>query len=281
MVDAGLPGLADRILRAALARRGRPPEAIVLTHGHTDHAGSAAALANAWGIPIYAHPRELPFVTGRSHYPPPDPTVGGVLALVARVVPYRVCDLRPNVYALPEDGRVPGLPEWRWIAAHGLSPGHVALFRDRDRVLLTGDALTTVDLEAPLSYLAQRRQLGGPPAPFTCDWQAAVATLKTLAALAPTAIGAGHGRPMSGPLLAHALARFAATFVPPRHGRYVGQPAETDDDGIAALPPAPPDPLPRQLLLTGLAAGLLLGLAVTVRRRTARKPSDRTRGDRA
>src|SRR6185295_14149541 len=37
MVDAGLPGLADRILRAALARRGRPPEAIVLTHGHSDH----------------------------------------------------------------------------------------------------------------------------------------------------------------------------------------------------------------------------------------------------
>src|SRR5689334_253337 len=92
MVDAGLPGVADRILRAALARRGRPPEAIVLTHGHSDHAGSAAALASAWGIPVYAHPRELPFVTGRSPYPPPDPTVGGLLALVSRVVPYPSCD---------------------------------------------------------------------------------------------------------------------------------------------------------------------------------------------
>jgi hypothetical protein len=50
---------------------------------HSDHARafrprrSAAALARHWGVDIFAHPLELPYLTGRSSYPPPDPTVGG------------------------------------------------------------------------------------------------------------------------------------------------------------------------------------------------------------
>jgi glyoxylase-like metal-dependent hydrolase (beta-lactamase superfamily II) len=49
LVDSGLPGLgAAAISRAAAARYGaRPPRAILLTHGHFDHAGSAARLANS------------------------------------------------------------------------------------------------------------------------------------------------------------------------------------------------------------------------------------------
>ena len=42
LVDAGLPGWSTEILHAADARfgSGSRPEAIVLTHGHLDHAGS-------------------------------------------------------------------------------------------------------------------------------------------------------------------------------------------------------------------------------------------------
>src|SRR3954453_7823432 len=77
LVDAGLPGRANQIFEAAEARfgAGARPEAIVLTHGHFDHAGSVAALAKKWDVPIYAHRLELPYLTKRSAYPPPDPTL--------------------------------------------------------------------------------------------------------------------------------------------------------------------------------------------------------------
>src|SRR5207248_6503305 len=50
VVDSGLPGGAGEIVAAAEARfgSGSRPEAIVLTHGHLDHAGSALALAETW-----------------------------------------------------------------------------------------------------------------------------------------------------------------------------------------------------------------------------------------
>ena len=42
LVDAGLPGTAERIAHAAEARfgKGSRPAAIVMTHAHLDHAGS-------------------------------------------------------------------------------------------------------------------------------------------------------------------------------------------------------------------------------------------------
>jgi glyoxylase-like metal-dependent hydrolase (beta-lactamase superfamily II) len=54
VVDAGSPGDEAPIL-AALAAAGRGPRdlaAIVLTHGHADHAGAAAALRAATGAPV-------------------------------------------------------------------------------------------------------------------------------------------------------------------------------------------------------------------------------------
>jgi len=54
LVEAGSPGDEAAIL-AALAAAGRGPRdlaAIVLTHGHADHAGAAAALRAATGAPV-------------------------------------------------------------------------------------------------------------------------------------------------------------------------------------------------------------------------------------
>lgn len=56
LVDAGSPGDEEAILTAVAAlRRGRGQgalAAIVLTHGHADHAGAAAAIRAATGAPI-------------------------------------------------------------------------------------------------------------------------------------------------------------------------------------------------------------------------------------
>jgi glyoxylase-like metal-dependent hydrolase (beta-lactamase superfamily II) len=71
LVDTGFPGGTREILAATEARfgSGSRPEAIVLTHGHIDHAGNAGALADEWDAPIYAHRLETPFLTGKSARP--------------------------------------------------------------------------------------------------------------------------------------------------------------------------------------------------------------------
>ena len=83
--NTGARGTDPRSGGIAVWRDARP-EAILLTHGHMDHAGSALDLANFWDVSVFAHPLELPYLTGRSKYPPLDPTVGGFMALLGRFV---------------------------------------------------------------------------------------------------------------------------------------------------------------------------------------------------
>ncbi len=258
LVDTGTPGMAPRIRAAAAERYGANarPEAILLTHGHTDHAGSAAALAEAWNVPLYAHSLELPYITGKSPYPPKDPTVGGAMALVSRVFPMNVVNLSGLIQPLPDDGVVPGLPDWQWHFTPGHSPGHVSFFCPEKSVLLAGDAFTTVNLDSFVDLTTKRPQISVPPPPFTCDWGAARKSVALLAELGPTAVGCGHGQPMSGPSLPADLRDFSAKFTPPTHGRYVGSPAVTDIDGIVSLPPPAPDLFPVQAaVLVALLAG--------------------------
>jgi glyoxylase-like metal-dependent hydrolase (beta-lactamase superfamily II) len=67
LVDAGLPGSAGTIRRHAAEIFGSEarPAAIILTHGHFDHVGALLTLATEWDVPVYAHPLELPYLTGR------------------------------------------------------------------------------------------------------------------------------------------------------------------------------------------------------------------------
>lgn len=258
LVDTGTPGMAPRIRAAATERYGANarPEAILLTHGHTDHAGSAAALAESWNVPIYAHPLELPYITGHSPYPPKDPTVGGAMALISRAFPMNVINLSGLVQPLPDDGVVPGLPDWQWVLTPGHAPGHVAFFCPEKSALLAGDAFTTVNMDSFVDLAIKRPQLSVPPPPFTCDWDAARSSVALLAELGPQAVGCGHGLPLSGPDLPARLRDFSADFTPPTHGRYVGSPVVTGPDGIISLPPPAPDLFPVQAaVLVALLAG--------------------------
>lgn len=267
LVDTGLPRTEGLVKRAAERYFGRGANAILLTHGHFDHAGNAKGLAVEWDAPIYAHRAEMPFVAGWADYPPQDPTMGGAIAFLARTFPHAGYDLRPHVHELPADHSVPELEGWRWLHTPGHTPGHVSFFREDDRLLLAGDALATMDLDAWGAQLTHAQRLSRPPAPFTPDWAAARASLAQLVDLEPARIGAGHGPPFVGPETAAHLRHFAAhRFRPPRRGRYVGDPIEANaEDGVTYLPPPVSDPLMPKLALGVGALGFALGLALARR----------------
>jgi glyoxylase-like metal-dependent hydrolase (beta-lactamase superfamily II) len=265
LVDAGLAMGAAEILSFAAERFGRErrPAAIILTHGHFDHVGALEPLLAVWDVPVYAHTLELPFLTGRADYPPPDPTVGGgVMARLSPLFPERGIDLGDRVQALPSNGDVPGMPGWRWVHTPGHAPGHVSLFRHSDRFLIAGDAVTTTKQESVFSVLTQKQELHGPPAYFTIDWEKSRGSVATIASLKPEIVATGHGQPMRGETMPDALAELAHDFErreKPKHGRYVDSPVDSDEAGIIALPPAPRSGGVRWGALSGVAAAAFAG----------------------
>ena len=264
LIDAGLPGSGPKIKQHAEEVFGadNPPTAILLTHAHFDHAGGLAGLLAAWPeVPVYAHPLELPYLTGLSSYPPPDPTVGGgLMAWSSFLYPNSPYDFGSRVQPLPEDGTVPGLPGWRWLHTPGHTPGHVSFFRQEGRVLVAGDAFTTVKGESAIATLTQKQAVHGPPAYFTPDWDAARVSVAELLSLVPEVGATGHGVAMHGDKLRGELAHLAVhfnTLARPKIGRYAHHPATADERGVRSVPPPLVSPWVKNLAL----AGALLGAA--------------------
>ncbi|MDB5192601.1 MAG: beta-lactamase domain protein [Segetibacter sp.] len=268
LVDAGLKWSARKIKKMAAYLFGNnvKPRAIILTHGHFDHVGSLYVLAEEWDVPIYAHTLEVPYLTDQSSYPPPDPTVGGgLLSALSFIFPKTPIDVWRHLNVLPADGTIPGLEDWKYVHTPGHAPGHISLFRESDKVLIAGDAFVTTKQESFISVLLQSKVVSGPPKYFTYDWQAAEQSVRLLASLAPITAGTGHGFPMRGQELKEALGELVTNFkqvAVPEEGRYVGHPAEVDQNGIVYLPPKnDDDPLAKWKLLGGAALvglGLLL-----------------------
>jgi len=227
LIDGGMPGASGPIVEAAEEHlgTGNAPDAVILTHGHFDHIGAFPGLFERWDVPVYAHPLELPFLTGQNSYPSPDPFIGdGVMPLLSVTFPRGPIDLGERVRALPQDGSIPGMEGWRWLHTPGHSAGHVSLFRDEDRTLIAGDAFVTTKQESMYSIMTQDQEVHGPPAYFTPDWPAAKRSVEMLAHLRPSLAATGHGAPMRGDDMTRQLATLAANFeamAVPDHGKYV------------------------------------------------------------
>lgn len=245
LVDAGLHGFADKVenMAADLFGKNNPPSAIILTHGHFDHIGTIKELLKTWTVPVFAHELELPYLTGRSSYPPPDPTVGGgLMSLMAAAYPKEPIDLIGNVHALQNDGKVPFLLDWTYIHTPGHAPGHISLYRKKDKLLIAGDAFVTTKQESAFSVATQKKVVSGPPKYFTPNWAAAKASVKKLKNLHPAIAATGHGKPMYGEELLKGLDNLAENFdklAIPSQGRYVNKAAKTTKRGVVYVPPKP------------------------------------------
>ena len=262
LVDAGLPASAWYTRKAIAAKYGpdAKPVAIVLTHAHFDHAGGAKALAEFYDVPVYVHELETPYVLGESDYAPADPTPGGAICFMARLMPANGFDLGRRVKVLPSDNTVPPMPGWTWLHTPGHSVGHVSFLRENDRVAVVGDALATFDMDSWKSHPTWPREIARPATPFTPDWTSARASIDALADAKPTIVAAGHGLPMYDPDMEHALRTFARAMQEPDGGRYAGNPARYDAEGkLTEVPPPVPDPIKIELLVAGGVVGLVAG----------------------
>lgn len=204
VVDTGLPATWD-LLGQALRELGRRPSdvaAVVLTHAHFDHTGSAARFQSRLGVPIWLHEQDFPIAAQpyryahenvRALYPLRYPASLRILAAMTAAGALRVPGVRGLRHAEPgETLPVPGAP--RVVFTPGHTSGHCALhLPDRD-VLLTGDSLVTLD-----PYTGER----GPQiiaGAATADSAQALASLDRLAACdsGTTTLLPGHGEPWTG-----------------------------------------------------------------------------------
>lgn len=243
LVDTGIKGSEDKIvaMAEALFGPGSRPGAIILTHGHTDHAGSVCALLKIWNVPVYAHHLEAPYLTGKSAYPPTDPQAGGgLMSLTSFMLSTAPINISKHLREIDLYDGIPELPEWKVIHTPGHTPGHISLFFPLNTTLIAGDAFTTTPAESVFYLATYKKKLSGPPKYITSDWHAAKNSVRKLAALQPRIAATGHGPVIRGRELITELSSLANRFnelALPKQGRYVRRAALSDENGVRYIPP--------------------------------------------
>jgi glyoxylase-like metal-dependent hydrolase (beta-lactamase superfamily II) len=182
LVDTGLPGQQDAIA-SALAEaniRVQDLKRIILTHQDIDHVGSLHYLAQASGAQVLAHATEAPYIDG---------------SLQPRFARPEVLEQRPELRPVAERFQPSPIDEQlqdgtrldlaggvRVIFSPGHTPGHICLYLERTKTLITGDALT-----------ANEGRLYGPNVSATPDIPTARQSVQKLAELDVQAIVCYHG----------------------------------------------------------------------------------------
>jgi hydroxyacylglutathione hydrolase len=177
VVDAATRHSGRRILREL---RGHRVTAHALTHAHPDHQGASGEICERLGLPLWCGSKDVRAMESGRFEQQRHP--------VNRLVEWAWAGPpHPVARALEEGDEVAG---FRVLAVPGHSPGHVAYWRESDRVLVLGDVLNNVDVATG------RRGLREPKRIFTPDPARNRESARRLAKLEPSLVCFGHGPPL-------------------------------------------------------------------------------------
>jgi hydroxyacylglutathione hydrolase len=174
LVDARTPGARRGLLRQLAGER---LVAHVVTHAHPDHFGSSHAVCEALDVPLWAGAADAEAIA-TARPPLPD---GRVARLLQRGP---MPPAHPVARTLREGDEVAGFAV---LETPGHTAGHLALWRESDRVLVAGDVFFNLGRLTP------------PPRALTMDPQLNRASMRRLAALRPSLLLPGHGPPVRDP----------------------------------------------------------------------------------
>lgn len=179
LVDVGARRGAPMLLRQV---EGRRVGSVVLTHAHPPAAGAAHAVCSRLGTRLCCGAGDADAVE-RGDVSETQPR-HWVNSLQRRLR----CGPGHRVDTRLEDGDEIG--DFRVVATPGHSAGHIALWRERDRVLVVGDAVTNENVFTRVPGLHL------PPPIFTLDKERSRESARRLAGLRPSLVCFGHGRPL-------------------------------------------------------------------------------------
>lgn len=175
IVDAGMAGSAKKIVEAV---SGRTIRAHALTHAHVDHAGGSRRLVDTLELPLWAPAGDAGDVTSGE----PALATTRLRPLLAFVGGFDGVEVARE---LREGDEVAA--GFVVVELPGHSPGQVGYWREADRVLLTGDVFTNMNL------LTTAVGLHLPPNRLTVDPDRNRESARRVATLEPRVVGFGHG----------------------------------------------------------------------------------------
>ncbi len=180
LVDAGARFDGKRIVQQL---RGRPLTAHALTHAHPDHQGASKLVCETFGLPFLVPERDV-----EKAERPEAMLEEGSGAAMGRLF-YRTMHGPGHKVdrTLAEGDEVAG---FRVLDVPGHSRGHVAFWRESDRVLVLGDVLNSMDIYTGIPGLTL------PKDAVTADPAENRRSAKRLGELEPALVLFGHGAPV-------------------------------------------------------------------------------------
>lgn len=150
LIDAGWPQKADALFELVRETGHNPTDIrhLVLTHGHIDHAGSAAEIKRRTGARVYAHAADHDLITkGEAEHPGTTVTPGLIPALL-NLIFIKPGGTKYEALAVDQELRdgetLPMARDVQVIHTPGHSAGHVALLLQQEGVLIAGDICSNV-----------------------------------------------------------------------------------------------------------------------------------------